>query len=42
MNLHDLRRVAARHDFTWSDKEMADMIQIFDSDGDGKVIITCA
>uniref|UniRef100_A0A162A675 EF-hand domain-containing protein n=1 Tax=Daucus carota subsp. sativus TaxID=79200 RepID=A0A162A675_DAUCS len=40
ITLQDLRRVAAAHDFTWSDKEMAYMIQIFDSDGDGKVI-TC-
>lgn len=38
ITLQDLRRVAAAHDFTWSNKEMADMIQIFDNDGDGKVI----
>lgn len=37
ITLQDLRRVAAAHDFTWSDKEMADMIQIFDNDGDGKL-----
>ncbi|KAK1361566.1 hypothetical protein POM88_046040 [Heracleum sosnowskyi] len=28
ITLQDLRRVAAAHDFTWSDKEMAYMIQI--------------
>ncbi|KAL8091881.1 uncharacterized protein LOC141689016 isoform X1 [Apium graveolens] len=37
ITLQDLRRVAAAHDFIWSDKEMADMIQIFDKDGDGKL-----
>ncbi|XAR54150.1 hypothetical protein NMG60_11029165 [Bertholletia excelsa] len=37
ISLRDLRRVAAAHDFTWSDKEMADMIHCFDSDGDGKL-----
>lgn len=40
ITLRDLRRVAATHDFTWSDQEMADMIHIFDSDRDGKVYIT--
>ncbi|KAK3038777.1 hypothetical protein RJ639_027364 [Escallonia herrerae] len=35
--LRDLRRVAAAHDFTWSDKEMEDMIRFFDSDQDGKL-----
>lgn len=29
--------MAYTHDFTWTDKEMADMIHCFDSDGDGKV-----
>lgn len=37
ITLRDLQRVAAAHDFTWTDKEMADMIYCFDSDGDGKV-----
>lgn len=37
ITLRDLQRVAAVHDFTWSDKEMADMIYYFDSDGDGKL-----
>ncbi|KAJ6400365.1 hypothetical protein OIU84_015919 [Salix udensis] len=32
----DLRRVANAHDFTWTDKELADMIHCFDGDGDGK------
>lgn len=41
ISLRDLKRVAAAHDFTWTDKEMADMICCFDSDGDGKVI-TCS
>lgn len=35
----DLQRVATEHDFTWTDKEIADMIHCFDSDGDGKVSI---
>lgn len=37
ITLRDLQRMAYTHDFTWSDKEMADMIHCFDSDGDGKV-----
>lgn len=37
ISLRDLRRVAASHDFTWTDEEMRDMIQFFDSNGDGKV-----
>lgn len=37
ITLRDLRRVAAAHDFTWSDQEMADMVHIFDGDGDGKL-----
>ncbi|OVA03102.1 EF-hand domain [Macleaya cordata] len=36
----DLQRVATAHDFIWTDKEMADMIHSFDSDGDGKVSVT--
>ncbi|XP_059651409.1 uncharacterized protein LOC132299006 isoform X2 [Cornus florida] len=36
ITMRDLRRVAAAHDFTWTDKEMADMIYCFDNDGDGK------
>lgn len=39
ISLRDLKRVAAAHDFTWTDKEMADMICCFDSDGDGKLSI---
>lgn len=35
--MRDLERMAVAHDFTWSDKELADMIRCFDSDGDGKV-----
>lgn len=37
INLRDLRKVAASHDFTWKDEEMEHMIQFFDSDGDGKL-----
>ncbi|KAK9051569.1 hypothetical protein SSX86_028196 [Deinandra increscens subsp. villosa] len=37
INLRDLRRVAASHDFTWKDEEMERMIHFFDSDGDGKL-----
>lgn len=29
--------MAAVHDFTWSVKELEDMINCFDSDGDAKV-----
>ncbi|XP_057497566.1 uncharacterized protein LOC130782307 isoform X2 [Actinidia eriantha] len=36
ITLADLIRVAAAHDFTWIDKDIADMIYYFDSDGDGK------
>ncbi|KAK6120565.1 hypothetical protein DH2020_045696 [Rehmannia glutinosa] len=35
--LRDIQRLATAHDFTWSEKEMADMICCFDSDGDGKI-----
>lgn len=35
--MRDLRRVAIAHDFMWTDKELAEMIQCFDTDGDGKV-----
>lgn len=37
ITLRDVERLAATHDFTWSKKEMADMISCFDSDGDGKI-----
>ncbi|XP_073122651.1 uncharacterized protein [Henckelia pumila] len=37
--LRDLRRLAAAHDFTWSEKDMADMIHLLDSDGDGKITL---
>ncbi|GJR96139.1 centrin-2-like isoform X1 [Tanacetum coccineum] len=37
INLRDLRRVAASHDFTWKDEEMEHMIQFFDSNEDGKL-----
>ncbi|GFY81168.1 calmodulin-like protein [Actinidia rufa] len=37
ITLRDLKRVAAAHDFTWTDKEIADMIYCFDTDGDGKL-----
>ncbi|XP_047338965.1 uncharacterized protein LOC124942490 [Impatiens glandulifera] len=37
INVRDLRRLAIAHDFTWTDKEMADMIHCFDSNGDGKL-----
>lgn len=36
--MRDLRRVAAAHDFLWSDEELGDMIHCFDADDDGKVI----
>ncbi|KAG9156909.1 hypothetical protein Leryth_015492 [Lithospermum erythrorhizon] len=37
ISLRDIQRMAAAHDFPWSDKEMAHMIKYFDSDGDGKL-----
>ncbi|CAB4300042.1 unnamed protein product [Prunus armeniaca] len=37
LSLWDLQRVATAHDFMWTDKELADMIRCFDSDGDGKL-----
>lgn len=37
ISLRDLQRMAATHDFTWTDKELADMIRCFDSDKDGKL-----
>ncbi|KAL8137895.1 hypothetical protein V2J09_003896 [Rumex salicifolius] len=33
----DLERIASSHDFTWTDKELLDMIRCFDKDGDGKL-----
>lgn len=36
--VRDIQRLAAAHDFTWSEKEIADMICYFDGDGDGKVV----
>ncbi|MFQ6633264.1 hypothetical protein Gotur_012053 [Gossypium turneri] len=37
ISMRDLRRVAIAHDFMWTDKELAEMIQCFDTDGDGKL-----
>ncbi|XP_015889410.2 uncharacterized protein LOC107424190 [Ziziphus jujuba] len=37
ISIRDVERVANAHDFTWSDKELADMINCFDSDGDRKL-----
>ncbi|XP_023006622.1 caltractin-like isoform X2 [Cucurbita maxima] len=37
ITVRDLKRVAAVHDFTWSVKELEDMINCFDSDGDAKL-----
>ncbi|PWA54947.1 calmodulin-related protein [Artemisia annua] len=37
INLRDLWRVAASHDFTWKDEEMEHVIQFFDSNEDGKL-----
>ncbi|PIA35694.1 hypothetical protein AQUCO_03500208v1 [Aquilegia coerulea] len=37
ITVNDLRRVAIDHDFMWSDKEIYDMVDLFDSDGDGKL-----
>ncbi|KAL2511465.1 calmodulin-related [Abeliophyllum distichum] len=37
ITLRDIQRVATAHDFTWSEKEISDMIYCFDGDGDGKL-----
>ncbi|MBA0685826.1 hypothetical protein Goari_013471 [Gossypium aridum] len=37
ISMRDLRRVAVAHDFMWTDKELAEMIQCFDTDSDGKL-----
>ncbi|KAG4173738.1 hypothetical protein ERO13_A11G078900v2 [Gossypium hirsutum] len=37
ISMRDLRRVAIAHDFMWTDKDLAEMIQFFDTDGDGKL-----
>ncbi|KAG8477350.1 hypothetical protein CXB51_030993 [Gossypium anomalum] len=37
ISMRDLRRVAIAHDFMWTDKDLADMIQCFDTDDDGKL-----
>ncbi|CAA7391596.1 unnamed protein product [Spirodela intermedia] len=37
IRLRDLMRVASAHDFRWTDEEMADMIHLFDSNGDDKL-----
>uniref|UniRef100_A0A7C8ZZ59 EF-hand domain-containing protein n=1 Tax=Opuntia streptacantha TaxID=393608 RepID=A0A7C8ZZ59_OPUST len=39
ITLRDLQRMASVHDFTWTDKELADMIRCFDSDKDGKLTL---
>ncbi|KAI9078843.1 hypothetical protein K1719_039184 [Acacia pycnantha] len=49
ITVRDLQRVAAAHDFVWTDKELSDMIHCFDSDNDGqltlddfrKIIVRC-
>ncbi|RAL48974.1 hypothetical protein DM860_001294 [Cuscuta australis] len=37
IDLRELERVAASHDFLWSEEELRDMIHCFDGDGDGKL-----
>lgn len=37
IGLRDIQRMANTHDFTWTDKEMADMIHCFDSNADGRL-----
>ncbi|XP_027906600.1 caltractin-like [Vigna unguiculata] len=39
LNVRDIQRAAAAHDFLWTDKELVDMIRCFDSDGDGKLCL---
>ncbi|XP_011621345.1 calmodulin-like protein 12 [Amborella trichopoda] len=37
ITVRDLERVAASHDFQWTDKELSDMVYAFDTDRDGKL-----
>ncbi|MED6174019.1 hypothetical protein PIB30_065008 [Stylosanthes scabra] len=37
VSMRDLQRAAIAHDFSWTDKELVDMIRCFDSDGDGRI-----
>ncbi|GKC25275.1 centrin-2-like isoform X1 [Tanacetum coccineum] len=39
IHLRDSRRVTTSHDFTWKDEEMEHMIQFFDRNEDGKLIL---
>ncbi|KAL9234362.1 hypothetical protein vseg_009242 [Gypsophila vaccaria] len=39
ITLRDVERMAATHDFAWTDKELSDMIRCFDSDRDGKLTL---
>ncbi|KAH9627466.1 hypothetical protein KSS87_006157 [Heliosperma pusillum] len=40
ITVRDVERMAATHDFNWTDKELSDMIRCFDSDRDGKTSFT--
>lgn len=37
VTVRDLEKAAITHDFSWTDKELVDMIRCFDSDGDGRL-----
>ncbi|XP_004306956.1 PREDICTED: myb-like protein V isoform X1 [Fragaria vesca subsp. vesca] len=37
ISARNLEKLAVAHDFIWTDKEVADMIHLFDSDGDAKL-----
>ncbi|KAK1262539.1 Calcium-dependent protein kinase 3 [Acorus gramineus] len=37
ITVRDLQQMAITHDFIWREKEIVDMIQVFDSDRDGKL-----
>ncbi|XP_016186095.1 nucleolin [Arachis ipaensis] len=39
VSMRDLQRAAIAHDFSWTDKELVDMIRCFDSDGDGRITL---
>lgn len=41
ITVRDIQKMAKEHDFIWSEKEFADMVYFFDSNGDGKVSIFC-
>lgn len=37
VTLRDMQRVAGAHDFTWSEEELLDMINLFNANNNGRV-----